>query len=97
MNSGYRGDPTARPRCDHLTALRDAQQIIHQHLAGESVRSISKAVGLSRTSVHRVIQDFRAAQRAEDTDSEMAALLAKYGDDGLRCWGCDQRAADPRC
>jgi hypothetical protein len=51
------------------------------------VREIARAVGLPRTSVHRVIQQFRAAQQAQsslDTElddelaAEAAAVLAKY-------------------
>ena len=77
-------DPTARRRQDRDAALRVAQEIVARHLRGESVRVIARAVKLPRTSVHRVIVEYRRAQRDAQVDAEAAALLSKY-DVGLSC------------
>ena len=92
-------DPTSRPRRSHDQELLTAQEIIRRHGAGESVRTTAREVGLPRTSVHRVIAQYRAAQRHQhDVDdelaSEAAALLAKYGG-GVDAEGFDIADADP--
>jgi hypothetical protein len=58
-------DPTARRRQDPDVALLLAQEIVRRHAHGESVREIARAVRLPRTSVHRTIQQYRAAQQAQ--------------------------------
>ena len=62
--------------------LLAAQEIIRLFKAGESVRSIARAVGLPRTSVHRTIQEYRVALTVETDDdalaAECAALVARY-------------------
>lgn len=80
MTSGFRGDPSARRRRDADEVLRDAQEIVRRHLRGEHVRPIASALGLPRNTVHRVIQDYRRAQREVERDAEQAALLSKYSD-----------------
>jgi NADH:ubiquinone oxidoreductase subunit E len=74
---------TSRRRLSRDEALRAAQEIIRRHVAGESVRTIARAVQLPRTSVHRVIQDYRRAQLDAEVDAEAATALAKY--DGAVC------------
>ncbi|MDP7728938.1 MULTISPECIES: helix-turn-helix domain-containing protein [Mycobacterium] len=82
-----RNDPSSRPRRTRDAELLAAQEIVRPHLAGESVRVIAAAVDLPRTSVHRVIQDYRRAQEGADdpeVDAELDALLSKY-QGGLAC------------
>ena len=65
--------------------LRDAQEIIRRHGVGEKVRAIARELRLSRNTVARVIDEFKAAQKVSgDTDlaAEAAALVAKYSTDG---------------
>jgi len=81
----FRGDPTARPRKSADEALRDAQQIISLHDAGWTVRPIARELGLSRSRVQRVIQEYEAALDAAevgDVEAEAMALISKYGEEG---------------
>lgn len=75
-------DPTARRRRSPDQALKDAQQIIKRHRRGEHLRPIAAALGLSKTTVERVIKDWRRAQAEAGRDVEQAALLAKLGGGG---------------
>jgi len=72
-------DPSARRRRDPDQALLDAREVVRRHLAGESVREIAAVLGLSATTVHRTIQDYRRAKREADRDAEQSAVLAKLG------------------
>jgi hypothetical protein len=67
--------------------LKDAREIIRRHLRDESIRVIARALGLPRTSVHRVVQEYRAAQQrqrpgwaadGERDDAEFDALVSRY-------------------
>jgi hypothetical protein len=72
-------DPTARRRRAPDEVLLAAQEVIRRHGAGESARSIARGLGLSRTSVDRIVQQYRDAQRQrEELDAEAATLVAKY-------------------
>lgn len=89
MDFGKNGDdPTIRRRRAPDQVLLHAQDIIRRHGAGEKERSIARGLGLARTSVHRVIEQYQAAQElvdsGEDLNSEYAALVSKY-EGGLAC------------
>jgi Homeodomain-like domain len=74
-------DPPSRHRRTPNQMLLDAQEIIRRHRAGEKVRAIARALGLPRTTVTRVIEQFQAAEGASelgDVDAEAAALVAKF-------------------
>jgi hypothetical protein len=97
MKFGKSGvDPTARRRRAPDEVLLAAQEVIRRHGAGESVRSIARALGLARTSVARIVAEYEAAREVvdsgEDLNSEYAALVAKYGDGGMK--GEDARTAE---
>jgi IclR helix-turn-helix domain len=94
------GDPTARRRRDPEQALKDAREIIRRHGQRQSIREIARALGLPRTSVHRVVQEYRAAQQRqrpgwmagdERDDAEFGALVSQY-EGGLSC--SDVRSAE---
>lgn len=72
-------DPTARRRRSPDQALKDAREIVKRHRRGEHLRPIAAALGLSKTTVERVIKDFRRAQAQAGHDVEQAALLSKLG------------------
>jgi hypothetical protein len=77
----HKGDPTARRRRAPDEVLAAAQEVIRRHGAGESARSIARGLELSRTSVDRIIYEYKAAQEAlesGDVDAELAALVSKY-------------------
>jgi IS30 family transposase len=71
-------DPSSRRRLSAEQAHTIRAEILRLHAAGLSVREIARAVG-KRTSVHRVIQEFRRS----DVDAELDAIIAGY-DDGMR-------------
>jgi hypothetical protein len=91
-------DPTARRRRSPDAVLLAAREIVARHGRGESARSIARGLKLSRTSVDRIIAQYRAAQEAAEAavdaelDVEMGAVLAKYSDGGMR--GEDARTAE---
>jgi hypothetical protein len=75
--NGYRGDSTARRQRSPDQALKDAREIVRRHRRGEALRPIAAALGLSKTTVERVIKDFRRAQAEAEHDVEQAAMLSK--------------------
>jgi hypothetical protein len=78
--------------------LLSAQEVVRRHRAGESVRVIARAVGLPRTSVHRIIQEYRRARDASplerELDAELDALLSRY-EGGFDAETFDIADADP--
>jgi hypothetical protein len=97
MRFGKNGDdPTARRRRAPDEVLLAAQEVIRRHGQGESVRSITRGLGLARTSVARIVAKYEAAQEAvdsgDDLNSEYAALVSKYGDGGMKA--ADARTAE---
>ncbi len=63
------GDPDRR-RLDPEQAHKLTQQIIRRHAHGESIREISRATGMPRTSVHRIVQEQKRAQAEADAEQE---------------------------
>ncbi len=72
------GDPTSRHRLSAEDAHAVRREIVRRHIRGHSVREIARALSRPRTSVHRVIQDYRAqeAEQAGPDDWELDAALA---------------------
>jgi len=59
-------DPTVRYRRSPDRMLRDAQEVIRRHGAGEAIRSIARELRMSRTSVARIVAEYHAARNAVD-------------------------------
>jgi hypothetical protein len=93
-------DPTARRRRSHDEVLAHAREILRRHEDGEPVRSIARALGLSRGAVRNVIEEYESAAESvalgEDVDGEYAALLGKFDPNNMHVawYGCSEPECD---